>query len=202
MKSKSRIVAKAVFAIALLQIAVACSESPATQYYTLTPIATSGPGDTDANDLVIAVGPITIPQYLDRTGVVIRASGTRVVIKEFHAWSEPLADMIPRVLAENIGALLKTTNVFILPQRRRRMVDFQAEVDFVRFDIGSNGEAEMIARWSVYAPKEDEPLRAGRLLVRRAVNGDNTDAEVQALSEVLGELSRQITQAIREIRPL
>ncbi len=54
---------------------------------------------------MVAVGPVALPAYLDRSGIVVRRAGDEIVISTGHRWGEPLGDglavdaAVPQVLA-------------------------------------------------------------------------------------------------------
>ena len=78
-----------VFSLMVFLLA-ACSTTPDVKYYTLNPLSDMQPdipqgvsGDT----LVIGVGPVEFPRFLDRPQIVTRRSQNRVEVSEFHRWA-------------------------------------------------------------------------------------------------------------------
>lgn len=186
-------------AIMLLLVA-ACSQTPPTQFYTLSSMQLP-PSDVPGQDIVVGVGPVNLPDYLDRPQIVTRASGNEVMLADFSAWVEPINGMFVRVLVEDLSLLLASDNVLALPQRRPTRLDYQVEVDVTRFDADLSGRALLDARWRVFGRDGDRLVDEGRstIVAPGAAPGDY-DAIVAALSKALGQMSSAIASAIQKSR--
>jgi uncharacterized lipoprotein YmbA len=186
--------------LAAVVVLAGCADSQPTRFYTLAPLTTA-PGGTPLPtmpELSLGVGPVALPPYLDRSQLVTRAGSNRVVLADFDSWAEPLDGLFARVLAENLGLLLGTDDVLLLPQRRLEGLDYQVEVDVTRFDVDTSGEAVLDARWSLLDRTGDKLLRSGRSTITEPGQaGDHTGAAI-ALSRALGAMSHEIAQAIAD----
>ena len=67
---------------ALLLVLAACGGSPPTQFYTLSGMQLP-PGNPNTRGTVVGVGPVTLPEYLDRPQIVTRTSGNRVTLANY-----------------------------------------------------------------------------------------------------------------------
>ena len=67
----------------------------------------------------IAVGPITLPEVVDRPQIVLRAGPNEVTFVELHRWAGPLKSEIPRIIADNLAAELNVKRVAAYPQSAR-----------------------------------------------------------------------------------
>src|SRR5574338_1112351 len=90
-----------------------CASSPPTNLYTLSPMGapaseTRLPGSTPA---LVAIGPVTLPDYIDRPQIVTRQSAYRIELAAYEQWAAPLYDMLPRVLAEDLALRLPSHRV-------------------------------------------------------------------------------------------
>jgi uncharacterized lipoprotein YmbA len=186
--------------VAAALLIVAGCESPPTEFYTLSNMQLP-PGTSSKPRTVVGVGPVTLPDYLDRPQIVTRASGNRMMLAAFDAWVEPMDGMFTRVLVENLSSLLATDNVVPLPQRRPTPLDYQVEVDVTRFDADLSGRAVLDARWKVFG-KDGEPLiEEGRsTIVEPAVGPDSYEDIVAAMSRALAEMSNTIAGTIERHR--
>jgi uncharacterized protein len=186
-------------AIMLLLVA-ACSQTPPTQYYTLSSMQLP-PGDVRGQKIVVGVGPVSLPEYLDRPQIVTRASGNEVMLSDFSAWVEPINSMFVRVLVDNLSLLLASDNVVELPQRRPIRLDYQVEVDVARFDTDLSGRALLDARWRVFGRDGDRLIEEGRsTIVMPGAEPGDYDAIVVALSKALGQMSGTIASTIEKSR--
>src|SRR5512136_3133438 len=91
-----------------------CSSSPRVTFYTLNVAATNETSAPPINS--VAIGPITLPDLLDRPQLVVRTSANRVDILETHRWAESLKSEIPRIIAQDLALLLKPARVSAYPQ--------------------------------------------------------------------------------------
>jgi uncharacterized lipoprotein YmbA len=186
-------------AIVLLVVA-GCSESPPTYFYTLSGMQLP-PGGLNAPDTAVGVGPVTLPEYLDRPQIVTRASGNRVALASFHSWVEPVDSMFTRVLVGNLSSLLATDNVVTMPQRRPMPLDYEVEVDVDRFDADHSGRAVLDARWRVFGADGAELIGEGRsTIVEPAAEPGGYEAIVAAMSRALAQMSSAIATTIEQHR--
>lgn len=194
MPMRSRLVAAGLLLLA------ACSESPPTEFYTLSNMQLP-PGGLSVPKTAIGVGPTTLPDYLDRPQIVTRASGNRVMLATFHSWVEPINGMFTRVLVQNLSTLLSSDNVIALPQRRATALDYQVEVDVSRFDADATGRAVLDARWRVFGKGGERLIEEGRsTIVEPAVDPGDYEAIVASMSNALAEMSRAIASVIERHR--
>ena len=184
----------------LLLLVAACSPTSPTQFYTLSSMQLP-PRDPIGPKTVVGVGPVTLPEYLDRPQIVTRASGNRVMLADFNSWAEPINAMFVRVLVENLSLVLASDNVIVLPQRRPMRLDYQVEVDVARFDADLGGRALLDARWRVFGRDGDRLVDEGRsTIVAPAEAPGDYDAVVAAMSTALGQMSAAIANAIEKHR--
>ncbi len=157
------------------------------------------PGKT-AGSRGIVVGPVAVPEHLNRPQLVVRPDPYRVEASEGAQWAEPLDENITRVLAENLSSLLGTETVYLFPWDPVGPAAIQVAVDVVRFDATPAGTARLEARWTLRLPDRGVELRrATRVAV--PVDGTGPEAQVAALSETLSSLGRDIAGAIRSLGP-
>ena len=94
-----------------------CGTSPPAKFYTLTPVVAQRPQEkvvhTEKN-MPVGIGPIEIPDYLDRPEIVTRAEQNQLILSEFNLWGGALKADINRVLLENISSLLAGDGIPII----------------------------------------------------------------------------------------
>jgi uncharacterized protein len=184
--------------LAACALLVACAGNTVpTRFYTLSsPV--SAPGEAAPArlpDLTLGVGPVILPEYLNRPQIVTRIDSNRVALADFDSWIEPLDGLFARTLTENLSLLLGTDEVVQLPARRELRLDYRVEVDVTRFDVDSRGNAVLDARWRLFRD-EDRLLRAARSTVVEPTTPGDYAAATQGLSRALGAMSREIAAAI------
>ena len=101
------------------------------RFFVLTPITdTAGTIPSGATSrLVIGVGPIDLPGYLQRLEVVTRGSANRLDVSPVDRWGEPLDKNFARILEENLSRLLGTDHIEQYPWSRKTAVDYQIAIN-------------------------------------------------------------------------
>ncbi len=184
----------------LFVILVGCSHSPPTKYYDLGPLTEKEVREPSEACVSIAIGPVKIPEYLNRSGIVTRLSSNELGVAEFSKWAEPLEENFPRVLAENLSSLLCTKTVLIFPWKGSIPLDYWVYVYVTRMD-GKLGESAVLdVSWTIMGSTE----KRGTPLMKRASYQEparRLDYEdfVAGQSRNLAALSRDIADAIKAL---
>ena len=143
----------------------------------------------------LGVGPVRLPGLLDRPQIVTRRGADEIDEAEFHRWGEPLADSVPRILAENLAALRKTERVALFAWDPAQAVQRQVVVNVMRFDGAMGGDVVLDARWRILATDGKE-LAANRSILTQPTGGTGYPAAVAAMSRALAALSREIAATL------
>ena len=93
----------------------------------------------EARGVALGIGPVALPDYLDRPEIVTRSSGNELSLADFDQWAGRLEDNFTRVLAENLSSILETDRVSLYPWKSSTPVDFQVTVEVSRFERAANG---------------------------------------------------------------
>jgi uncharacterized lipoprotein YmbA len=178
-----------------------CLGSPPTHFYLVPPLAgpdPAPPASAGQRDLMLGVGPVTVPPYLDRPQLVTRTSRAKLALADFDQWAGPLADTIARVLAEDLSLLIPTERVVLYPWSRALDPDYQVTVEVLQFDRGPGGEVVLAARWSLLDRDGKElVLRTARL--SQAAGGTDYEAAVTAMGRTLEALARDMAATLRSM---
>jgi uncharacterized lipoprotein YmbA len=172
-----------------------------SRFFALTSLPRTGQTAQDAagtNALVLGIGPIKFPGYLDRQQLVTRISQNRFAVAENDRWAEPLDENFSRVLSQNLSILLQTDRVVAFPWERNQRPSYQIQVEVLRFEPNAEQVVELWARWSIMdGAKKTISLKESYLT--QPARDKSTEASVAALSEAVAELSRDIASAIRNL---
>jgi len=175
---------------ASMLVMTACSAPPRERFYTLD--APEPPAAAEA-PYSIAVGPVSVPELVDRPPFVVRVSANEVAIAEQARWAEPLKSAIARVVAANLA---KDLGARTLAQPRNGDADYRVLIDVQRFE-STPGEAVLLeAQWTVVGPQGAR--RSGRSTQRERARGRDYDALAAAHSAALAKLSSEIAAAIQK----
>ena len=177
-----------------------CGRSRPSTFYTLSSLnaAPASPQpETGGRPLVIEIGPIELPQYVDRPQIVTRVSPNRLALAEFNRWAEPLPHGFSRVLVENLSILLGTERITLYARRNPTPPDFQVMLNVTKFDGTPGGKVSLVARWSVVAKDGSEVAPITKSTISVATGAADYEGLAAAMSQAIAELSREIAAAIK-----
>jgi len=199
---------KLIFGIAVVGLSLAgCGTfSPRpdpSRFFTLSSLpqmAQASPKDsTGPEKMFLGIGPIKFPGYLDRQEIVVRSGQNRLEVSETDLWGEPLQDNFSRVLSENLALLMNTDLIIVYPWSPANRPRYHVEIEVLRFEANSEHNGQLFARWSVLdaADKKVAVVKESRVI--RNAQEKSTAGSVAALSEAVGDLSREIANAVSAI---
>lgn len=180
----------AVMATTLAMVLGGCASSPVPTYYSLDtgimPAAASGTSPS------VAIALAGLPDALDRPQMVSR-NGYEVRVSEQNRWAEPLRHSIPRVLANEIGGLLNSTQVSAGTSLHNP--EYRVVLDVQRFDVVAGGGVEVDILWRIDGKGGS---RAGRSQLQEPVAGSGMSSRVEAQRRALSRVAAQVAQVIKE----
>jgi uncharacterized protein len=147
-------------------------------------------------DFSFGLGPIELPGYLDRQQVATRTSTNRLSYSETERWAAPLVENFSDVLGQNISHLLNPVRMSQFPWQSNSAPDYQVKIEVLQFEGNSNQEARLTAHWTVSDRNQNTLVSESSQLKRRA-GSRSTEDSVKALSEMVGDLSREIANTLR-----
>lgn len=185
--------------IIFIALAGCMGRSQPARFYTLTSISegmNTQAADNQEGKIAIGIGPIKLADYLDQSRIITRTNENMINMGEFDQWNGTLRDNLTNVLAENIGHLLGTGQVYIYPWRTYIPIDYRVIVDIVRLDGQPGKEVVLIARWSVLKGEENNLITTRRSDIREKTAANGYQAFVAAQSRALGRLCNDVVEVI------
>ena len=192
----------ALLAICLAAIA-GCATTTPSRFYTLTPMKASDgspPAAPFDEGAILTVGPVRIPEYLDRPQIATRSEGNEVRLHETERWAGSLAEDASRVLVENLSTLLAGKRIAVVrwtsamqtvsPFRNRMAIEI------LRFEGAVGGTVVLKARYALLGPDGKKVISAGESTVRETVGGSDYESLVAAMSRALAAFSREVAAAV------
>jgi uncharacterized lipoprotein YmbA len=179
-----------------------CSSTPPTRFYKLNSLPggqQENPAALPGEDIAIGVGPVELPEFLDRPQIVTRKSQNQLEIAEFHRWAASFPRDFSRVLAKNISTLLPTDRVAVYPWEDSFSPTYQVKLDVEQFD-GRLGEQVFLRLiWSLVGQEGMKELVVRKTLIEEPVLTNDYEGLVAAQSNALATLSREIVEEIRKL---
>ncbi len=173
-------------------VLAACASSPATRHYRLSDTQATSAAQTGAPRL--AVGPISLPQLVDRPQLVVNHAGHEVAISEFDRWAQPLKDELAQYLAEALG---RQTGAVVVTQQHVSATDasLRLAIDVLRFQARAGNDVQI--EW-VYTLRHRSGhwTQQGRQSLSEPVSGPGAAPVVAAYSRALARASETIAAQV------
>jgi uncharacterized lipoprotein YmbA len=176
----------------VMALLTACA-SPPSHFYTLSASHDAPVGP--AFSATIVVGPVSIPDSVNRPEMVVQVGPNQVALDEFNRWASPLKSEIQRVIIQNLTGLLGTPTVFRYPQGPVTSPDFRVEIEVLRFDSSLGSVASIDAIWTVHGKSKDN-VTTGRTTTLETPRDTSYQALAAAHSRALHTVSRDVAEAI------
>jgi uncharacterized lipoprotein YmbA len=185
----------------LISGSCALRSSSITKFYILSPLVhpvVEKRNEKEKKCKIIGVGPLQLPEYLDRPQIVTRLSPNELRLGELDNWAEPLKDNISRVLAENISRLICTEDVVVFPWKSSSLVDYQIDINIVRLDGKLGGKATLSTRWDI-TDRYGKSILMTKTQYTESVTEVTYSALVAAYSRLIADFSQDIVHALESL---
>ncbi|WP_019915657.1 membrane integrity-associated transporter subunit PqiC [Methyloversatilis discipulorum] len=170
-----------------------CGSSPTVRHYTLTtgqaPVAAGAPSPT------VVVGPVSLPEAVDRLQIVQRVAGSRAEPAQGHRWAGSLKAELARRIAASIARERGLARVVAAPQNSVTRPDLAVPIDVLRLDADGFSSVTLEAVWAVRRDGAD--IGSGRFSRSEPVSAPTYEALVEAHGRLADALAAEIAAAIR-----
>lgn len=180
----------------LISALTACSRSPRVNFYTLESGVITESAANSTNNQGVIIGPVTLPDLVDRPQIVLRVAANQVEILEEQRWAEPLKSGIPRFIADDLGGMIGSDRVYSYLQNSSADSDCRVVLDITRFEAVRGEGVTVEAVWSL----RRGPGRAvitGYFQQHEPVKAGGYDSVVAAYGRALHVLSCDLLKVLR-----
>jgi len=196
-----RCVVKFALGIGMLGLVLAgCATSPPARYYTLAPLQPPAVKAVSVPTFTVAVGPVIIPDLLQRPQIATRTNDQQISFSDFHRWAGALADETKRVLVVNLNGLLAGMRAAVSTDDMAIDPDFRVVVNMNRFDGLPGSSVWLNAVWTIKEQKGKMAIAVNQSVIEEQVSGLNYLDLVSAQSRAIGQLSRAIAAELEKLR--
>jgi len=175
-----------------------CGTSPVAKMYTLNAVdkaSTVVAGSEQS--IAIKLGPISIPDSLDKPQIVTRVGANRLETDEFNRWAGDYQSNIQRIIGENISSLLPTNQVMMSDEIILVPVDYQILVNVRKFDGELGGVVTLNADWVLSVKNKEKTVIAKKSIFTEKTDGANYQSYAAAQSRLLEKLSKAMVDEVR-----
>ena len=151
----------------------------------------------NTKEVIVGLGPIRIPEYLNRPQIMVAISDNQYSISEEHRWAENLDQNILLALYKVLPAQLNTDHVFRYPWSQRQDINYQVSIDILDLTINPQGQSQFIAQWSI---KVKEKANIDKRF-ECSLPASTTDYAlmVKVQSQCLTQLGQAISKSLNEL---
>ena len=193
-----------VFAFTSLLLAGCGGSTQRVEFYTLNPLSgMQAQVKTTESDqkLSIGVGPVEIPEMLDRPQIVTRSGPNKLNIDEFNRWAGRLDENFARVLAQNISSLLGTDQVAVYPWQADFKPRYRIPMKIMYFEGQWGKDVLLEAVWSVTSQQRKQTNSVRKSVIKEPLSPEpDYEALVAAHSRAIAQLSREIVKEIQNLQ--
>ena len=176
-----------------------CAAQVPTRYYDLTS-QTSASENVISAGVTLGIGPVTLPQLLDRPGIVTRHHGTGVNVASYHVWAGELESAFTRVLADSIAMRLQHETIWSSPWDNRFRPQYQLRLFVDRFSGELNGSVALNLTWTLLGDYGQKVISTHRYRAA-AESGQGYKGYVTALNQLLADFASEVSVALAEELP-
>ena len=163
----------------------ACSGTADNRYYLLSAVPPAGVSAAGAK--AVTVSAVHLPGVLDRPELVVRTGAETVDILEFDRWAEPLDQMVPRILAQDLSSRIPAA----APDGSERRL----YVAIDEFMAGQSGGARLAGKWWTLERDQASPAKQEHSFVlATSASGTQGQQIAASLSTLLGQLADDIAR--------
>jgi uncharacterized lipoprotein YmbA len=175
---------------------MACGSSPVEDHYYSLVLAADdamAPVQAEETQAHLIVGPVQLPDYLDRRGIAMQLGSNQIQTANHHLWAEPLEEAISKVLVRDIANLLNGVAVDRDAGRWTDAGDCRLRIEFDKFH--ATDRSRVVSSGRYWVTSSDSEARQ-EFDVTESLSADGHANAVAALRRSLGTLASQISETI------
>jgi uncharacterized protein len=173
---------------------VGCASAP-EQLYTLEAASAINRAPLHLERPYVLVGPVQLPELIDRPQLVIRNGEYSIDINEQQRWATPLKESLPRVIAAELNLRILKENFIASSPNMVSSPSARLLIEIISFDLSPSG-ASIVAHWS-YRPtdkhlKPIERQSQAKAVVKTANYLEYVDAARRAVQLLANDIAKKL----------
>ncbi len=197
---------KPLLSLLLLLGCTACivPKSPPSVYYILESKTESQSAQSQLIEgKSIALLPVSIPEYMDRTEIVTHNGNQQLDVHKFDLWGESLPTAVTRLLTTAINQKIPAQKAFTMPLQSGLRPDFYLRTNILRLEATLGQDVEIEVQYSL--ENTSGTFFQAKFVEKIALNSsvdmlDGSDEEKRQQTRVaLAEYSEKLSEAITNL---
>ena len=178
--------------------------SPTPRYYALTPMNENKAVVADSmsarlNAMIIGIGPVKIPEYLNRPQIVTMNNEKMLQFAQFDRWGESLDIGLARLIREDIALILPSAKLTLYPWNPLMAVKYQVIVEIIQLNSQLDQNMFFDVQWTVLDLQNLKTVMIKKSTFRTAIVGHNYAGLVRTLSTACASLSNEIAKSLTKL---
>jgi uncharacterized protein len=150
--------------------------------------------------MIIGVGPVKIPEYLDRPQIVTQNKEKMLEFAQFDRWGESLDLGLADLIREDLTTMLPRAKLTIYPWNPSMAVKYQVVLEVVQLDSELDKDMFFVVQWMVIDMQNSKTVIIKRSEFRRPIIPQSYSGLVKTLSTACASLSSQISAALASLK--
>jgi hypothetical protein len=149
--------------------------------------------------IIIGIGPVSVPEYLDRPQIVTKNADKTLTVAQFDRWGDPLNLAMARVISENLRVQLPAAVIETYPWNSAVPVKYRVLIDVIQLVCELNKNMSLVVQWSVIEVKNNKMMLVKKMEITEPIRPNDYSGLVKALSLGCASLSKQIAGGIASV---
>jgi len=181
-----------------LSSCISIPNSPSSRFYALSVVDENQVSKKIKipSNVIVGIGPVRIPEYLDRPQMVTRNKDNMFQFAQFDRWGESLDLGLAHLIREDLTAMLPGSKLTLYPWNPSIAVKYQVVVEVVQLDSQLDGEMHFVVQWTLIDVQNAKAVIIKRTEFHQPIIPPNYSGLAKALSSACASLSIQIAQAL------
>ncbi len=181
---------------------ISVPKSPSPRFYALQTVSEDSALKkiSVAGDALIGIGPVKIPEYLNRPQIVTQSADKTLKFSQFDRWGESLDLAVARLTREDLNIILPDTKLLLYPWNAAVPIRYRISIEIVQLDSVLDGDLTFAAQWLVIDMQRMTTLKIKRTTFKQAIMPQDYFGLVKALSAACAVLSHDIADTLAMIK--
>ena len=181
---------------------ISIPNSPTPRFYSLSAV-----NETQVSkkinlpsDVIIGVGPVKIPEYLDRPQIVTKSKEKMLQFAQFDRWGESLDLGLARLIREDLTVMLPGAKLTLYPWNPSIAVKYQVVAEVVQLDSELDKDMLLVVQWTVIDAQNSKTVIIKKSEFRQPIIPQNYSGLAKTLSTACASLSSQIAEGLETLK--
>lgn len=183
----------------LVALLAGCSiKTPQVNYYSLVDTKQSARANLQNENLTVSIGPVILPEVLQKNQIATDGSNGRYIRSEFARWAGRLDRNFARAVGEQLAMNLGTERILFYPESKNLEPDWRVALEILALEGALGEEALLTVRWVLFDPRQKGNAIVMRSQFRQIPEQTNYSAWIAAQRQNIKNLGVEISETILE----